>query len=265
MNQQFTVNENFFKTWTEKSAYVLGWIVSDGCINYIPKKKYEIRFELKDFDAIRLIRQLMDSNHPIHKRQDKNSVLYGLFINNKKLVKQLLDLGITPNKTYRLHFPKIPHEYKKHFIRGFFDGDGSAFLLNKTKNRKQLNSMFCSVSKEFLKEIGEFLREEIDLIPKIYKEKENFYKLRYGGKESVALYKYLYEQAHFYLKRKKEIFEQGMELKAGTGIANCKRCGKEIVRVSSRTKWCGDCKKVVQKEQWKAKYERKKARQNQEV
>ncbi|OXB94766.1 LAGLIDADG family homing endonuclease [Parageobacillus galactosidasius] len=265
MNKKYQVNENFFKTWTEESAYILGWIMSDGCINYIPQKKYEIRFELADLEAIQKIRKAMGSNHPIRERNDKGSKLYGLYINSKKLVKQLLDLGVHPNKAKRLNWPNIPKEYEKDFIRGFFDGDGSVRINNKKNNRKQLTSFFGSICKPFLEKLGQVLRDEIELIPKIYEDTPGFYKLHYGGKESHALYRYMYKDATIYLNRKKEKFEEAIEIKAGIGLAKCKRCGEEIVRTSNRQKWCADCKKEVLREQWRKKYQRQKARRSQKI
>ena len=39
----------------------------------------------------------------------------------------MCNLGCTPRKTYNLTFPNddiVPKEFKRDFIRGFFDGDG---------------------------------------------------------------------------------------------------------------------------------------------
>lgn len=244
-NKKYIVNEDFFKikNLNEKSAYVLGWIMSDGCIQFIPNKKYCIRFDLKDIEALELIKTLMDSTHPI--RTIKNRNTYQLTIDSKKLVKQLLDLGITPAKTYTLKLPDIEHSLYQHLIRGYFDGDGSVMLLNKKNNRKQLVSYICSINKDFLFEIGNIIKENTDNIIKIYKDKENFYKLRYGAKESFAFYKYMYNNCNYFLKRKKDIFEQGIEIKAGIGLMNCAICNKEIVRTSGRKKYCKDCLKKV--------------------
>lgn len=257
MYKKYTVNEDFFniKRINEKSAYVLGWLMSDGCIQFIPNKKYCIRFDLKDYDILELIRDLLESNHPI--RTTKNRNTYQLIIDSKKLVRQLLDLGITPNKTYKLKLPQIEYSLYKHLIRGYFDGDGSVRINLKKNNVKQLTSYICSVNKEFLASIGEIIKNNTGNTIKIYEEKPGFYKLFYGAKESFAFYKYMYDDTEMYLKRKKQIFDEAIEIKAGIGLMNCSKCGKEIVRTSGRMKYCKNCLHEVLKERDRKRRHRK--------
>ena len=98
--------------------------------------------------------------------------------------------------------------------------------------------------------------------PKIYEDKPNFYKLVYGAQESYALYKFMYENTTNYLKRKKDIFEQAIEIKAGIGLTNCTRCGKEFVKTGKVQKYCRDCKKEVVRENDRKRYEKKKREKN---
>lgn len=247
MFKKYSINEEFFETWTEDSAYVLGWVLTDGCIQYIPNKKYAIRFELKDLEAINTIRECIGSNSQIFERKDKINPLYLIVLNSKKLIKDLLDLGVTPSKTKRLRLINIPEEFMKHLILGIFDGDGSVYVKNSKKN-KLLTSYICSSSKEFLVDIGNFLKERIEIIPKIYEDSPGFYKLRFGGKESYALYYYMYKDSKRFLSRKKEIFENALKEGIATGLAKCIGCGKEIIRTSNRTKWCFDCNIKVHKD-----------------
>jgi intein/homing endonuclease len=111
--------------------------------------------------------------------------------------------------------PDIQSEYRKDFVRGYFDGDGSAFLLARKKESNLLGTSFASASKIFLEQIGDILKEDIGLVPKIYKyifkndKWADSYKLRYGALESVALYHYMYNHnPEIFLNRKKIIFEQ---------------------------------------------------------
>ena len=54
-----------------------------------------------------------------------------LTCNSKALFEDLFDCGIYPQKSdlnrFKLRFPIIPEELKSHFIRGYFDGDGSVY------------------------------------------------------------------------------------------------------------------------------------------
>ncbi len=266
MNQKYTFNTKFFKTWTPEMAYVLGWILTDGCIEYIPRKRYVIRFELSETQPLEIIKQLLGANHPIHENRRYASPQYSIMLRSQVAVQSLMDIGVTPNKTLTVQVPAMPQNCRREFIRGVFEGDGSVFLINRSNGRKWLNTKFSSASENFIRGISQILYEDIGLIPKIYsrdsrsEDGSTYWELRYGGKESMALYYYMYKDATFYLERKKAKFEEAQELKAGTGLASCLRCGNDMVRLGATHKWCSDCKPHVVREQWKVNGERKKAR-----
>lgn len=269
MNDIYKFNKNLFKQWSDNMAYVLGWLITDGCIEYIPNERYVLRWDLADIEPLEHFKEIFNSNHPIHKHdrlKEKNSITYSLTFRDKEMVEDIINLGVTPDKTFNITIPDIPEKHLSHFIRGLFEGDGSVFLLDRPNNRKLLNTKIMSASETFIKQLGDIIKSEVGMTPKIYSYSPDttnniYWSLRYGGKESYALYKYMYDNAKYYLTRKKEVFQKAREIKAGIGLANCKRCGKEIVRLSASHKWCKDCKKIVQREQCKAKYQRKKERE----
>lgn len=258
MYRKYTINEDLFKVWSEDSAYLLGFLLADGCVQHIPNKKYSIRFELKDIDALETLKDIAGSTAIIKETNYKESPLYLLIFQSKEWVKDLQALGVGPNKAHRLALPNIPKEYIKFLILGFFDGDGSVYINRNKKGSGRLVTSFCSVSRQFLVEIGEFLRNEIEIIPKIYESRPLFYKLTYGGKESYAMYRYLYTNATRFLARKKAIFDLAISKNIGTYITNCCRCNKEITRTSGRTRWCSNCKPTIKKEQCFDKDQRRK-------
>jgi len=267
MNQKYTFNTEFFKTWTPEMAYVIGWILTDGCIEYVPRKRYVIRFDLAEKQPLEIIKRLLDADYPIREEQRRDSTFYSIMLRSQVAVQSLMAIGITPNKTFTAQVPDMPKNCRREFIRGVFEGDGSVFILNRAKGRKLLNTKFSSASEDFIRGIGNILYEDLGLMPKIYSRVDNrtedgntYWELRYGGRESMALYYYMYKDATFYLERKKAKFEEAQELKAGTGLALCLRCGKDMVRLGATHKWCSDCKPHVVREQWKINGERKKAR-----
>lgn len=141
------INEKFFKDQTPAMAYVLGFIYSDGNIGNllnhfsISQKEPEILYKIKD---------LMSSEHQIVKKSSQD--LYTLTIGCKTMVNDLIYLGLTPNKSLDVKFPILKVEFYSHFVRGYFDGDGSIHLSN---DNWRVN--FSSGSYSFLSGLEEIL------------------------------------------------------------------------------------------------------------
>lgn len=238
-------NENLFDTWTEESAYALGWLATDGCVQYVPGERYGIRWELTDLDAIKTLLSIFSATNGVYTRETGGKPLYSIYLRGQHIVRRVMDLGITPRKTHSLKYPPVPKELHRHFIRGVLDGDGSVLILNKSNGGKQLTMKICGASKEFLESIGKILSDELEVITKIYEEQPGFYVLRYGAKESFSILRYLYHDATVFLQRKFDRYQEAINISAGNSIAQCKRCGIDIVRVSNRQKWCAKCRRIV--------------------
>lgn len=124
-------NENVFDSIdTEEKAYWLGFIFADGNISS-PKKNG------KSIYTFELALQLQDINHLIKFNQfmqhEKNNVKTDSYrcrwsITNKHLWEILNSYGCTPRKSLTLKFPDESifkdKSLIRHFIRGYFDGDG---------------------------------------------------------------------------------------------------------------------------------------------
>lgn len=75
-------------------------------------------------------------------RIKEKSKSFSLRIVSVDLARQLFSLGITPNKSLTLDLSKIkvPQQYLKDFIRGYFDGDGCFFYKEYSYNKQCLIS-----------------------------------------------------------------------------------------------------------------------------
>ena len=104
----------------------------------------------------------------------------------------LLKNGVTPNKTLNMNIPNISNHLIRHFIRGYFDGDGS-FSCNKITFYGQHNLL------QYIKDNLSNLNDN-----NIFdKKKEKVSMLSYGKKDDVMfLYNYFYKDATIYLERK---------------------------------------------------------------
>jgi len=137
---KYIPNEKFFDIIdSEEKAYVLGFFYADGN-NYIRgSHSYEISMSLQEDDKIILekIRDLLSSQSPVEfglSNNIKHKNMYSLKINSKLMSQQLTKLGCMPAKSLILTFPEwlIDPELQRHFIRGYFDGDGSLWARQPT-------------------------------------------------------------------------------------------------------------------------------------
>ena len=132
----YTINDNFFEVLNENSLYVLGFLYADG---YHNENRKSIRLSLKETDEEILvkIKNVLGSNRPlgVDTSRGENFKQKYLDINNVKISNRLKILGCVQNKTFKITFPDfIPDEIMRHFIRGYFDGDGGLTLYINTNN-----------------------------------------------------------------------------------------------------------------------------------
>lgn len=116
-------NEEYFsKIDNPSKAYWLGFIYADGCIDRYDR----LHINLAEYDKNHLQKFLdeLSSNIEIRKRNG----YINLSIKNKNIVRDLYNLGVNYNKTYDSRIPKIEDKYINHWLRGYFDGDGSIGL-----------------------------------------------------------------------------------------------------------------------------------------
>lgn len=201
-------------------AYVLGYMYADGHILSNPTHRtHYICFSSTDLERIESIRTIMDSKHVIHciTKSDKKPAYY-IRIGSSVLYEQILKRGVSERKSLTMHFPSVPKLYKASFIRGYFDGDGCAFIEKGTAGRpKRLLTVFTSGSKDFLAALSKNLRDDAgvsDMSIVNHGSSKTAYQLRYSTRNSLKLYAYLYPgalDAKLYLARKYDIFTQYLQ------------------------------------------------------
>jgi len=129
----YSVNQLFFKTWTPQSAWVLGWIASDGHID-LKDKRITLALSERDAAIVYKIRELLTSSHPIklfpgklvrfpHNKSYYCQGIARLVINSEQLCLDASNLLNSLND--------IPLICLGHFIRGLFEGDGNGRMIHK--------------------------------------------------------------------------------------------------------------------------------------
>lgn len=123
------INEDYFEIIdSENKAYIFGLILSDG---HLLKQRKQLRIKLTDIDLLEEVKKELNYNKPLlvnHTVSATHKQAKTLIICNTKIYDDLLRLGMQQNKTFTLKFPYIPPHLMSDFIRGFFDGNGSAYF-----------------------------------------------------------------------------------------------------------------------------------------
>ncbi|MFL5657302.1 MAG: LAGLIDADG family homing endonuclease [Ktedonobacteraceae bacterium] len=117
----YPFNEEFFHTWSDDLAWLLGLIWSDGCL-----KGDSVEIVSKDRDLIEAIVTLIGQEEGVKKRKDAEA--WYVCFTSQEVADWLRSLGLTVAKSFSATFPALPPAYEAAFVRGLIDGDGSVDL-----------------------------------------------------------------------------------------------------------------------------------------
>lgn len=209
----YQVNHDFFKEWSSRMAYILGFSFADGNIY-----KTTLAWDLKDDkELLEKINRSMSSNYPITQRKAS----FRLRISSPIIVNDLEKLGLIPNKSKKMVFPDIPDKYLCHFVRGFLDGDGWIYI---RPNRNEISLGFSTGSKVFLEKLTKKLVAMLKLGSNNVRLKK---KITFRGVKSISYQAdYFWENAYkvllflysdilesdLYLERKYDKYLKAIEL-----------------------------------------------------
>lgn len=193
-------NHDYFSVWSNNMAYFLGLLYADGCVNQIDRV-YRMNLSLHKNDGYLLDKLKSELNGGnIYDVKGKNNKYY--YIHSKKVISDLGILGVTPAKTYTITLPNVPQEHLSHFVRGYFDGDGTI-----TDNRGKPSVSFTSSSEGMLIKLKDEIYTNTKINSYITKAKSStsgkdvFY-LRFHGINALDLCKWMYQDSEIKMTRK---------------------------------------------------------------
>jgi len=209
--EKYSYNSDFFSTIdSEEKAYWFGFLWADGYVNITSHNKqtgYTVGVELqkRDIDHLKKFNVSLSGNLKIVIRKRKPNALVkkefevcSLRIFSKKMVFDLIKNGLVERKTSILKFPIIEKLFIRHFIRGYFDGNGSSRI---NSNKNQIRCKFTCASIDFIEGLRKTLFE--NNIPSYIVKSNNVFDLCIDSKKNVLSFmEYMYDGSTIYLDRK---------------------------------------------------------------
>lgn len=187
----------FEKIDNEEKAYWLGFLYADGCVYYKKRTKsyrLEVGLAEKDYSHLLKLKKFLKSEYKIRYRSETKS--YSLEICSKKICDDLIKLGCVPRKSLILTFPTfLDRELIKHFIRGYFDGDGCISTIKTSPGISILGT------NEFLTYITNIYQKDKPLF-KDKRHKNNTFSIRFKVNNGLFFLYDIYNNANVYLDRK---------------------------------------------------------------
>lgn len=220
MSISHTLNQDFFKKWSPKMAYVLGYFAADGSMIKNTRGGHYIEITSTDKILLKLVKKFTNAGQAIAKRKTPllGQVQYRLQIGSRTWYTDLSRLGFSQKKSLTLAFPAVPPVYHPDFVRGYFDGDGCIYV-NKIKfadrrhKRLAVMSLFTSGSRRFLLALHKILKTRGVRGGSLVGKQRGF-ELKFSHRDSIALYRFLYNTKPVlaYLPRKRAKFERATRL-----------------------------------------------------
>ncbi len=203
----YKCNENTFnKIDNEFKAYWLGFLYADGCIS---RNTLILRLSSKDELHLEKFKNFLESDAIIKKGKQNsfgiNTEYVEIRINSKKIVQDLINLNCYYCKSLILIFPSssiVPSELLNHFVRGYFDGDGSISL-----TKEDQYTVSFQGTEDFLNNLKNIFNINVKLEKR--KETSKVYYIRFGGNlQVIEKLNWLYNNANIYLERKYDRYNE---------------------------------------------------------
>lgn len=206
---KYTLNHYYFDIIdNEHKAYWLGFLYADG---YHQETRYRIKLSIQEKDDYILeeFRKDINSNKPIKTEKPKNinwQNMKTVQLASKYLSARLKELGIHQNKSFTVKFPtnkQVPDHLIRHFIRGYFDGDGCIYHNSRYKTYRLSFVGSVSFTNDLSKLIVKTYKIRTSFETKTNNKNQTIQSINIKAKNSIKLLlNWMYKDATIYLHRK---------------------------------------------------------------
>lgn len=188
-------------------AYILGLLCADGNISR-SNGSWKLSLQERDKSVLIDICKELKTTRPLLKQSVskyyKNNYQdqYMLYVGNQHMHDKLIEYGLVPSKSLVLEYPSIiSQELQRHFLRGYYDGDGSSYCGKNGKNCSFVGTAsFCDSAKRII-------QEELGIHVNVYpcnKNPQTSILYISGGKQVFTFLSWIYKESELKIQRKYE-------------------------------------------------------------
>lgn len=207
------VNVDSFKNIDDElSAYWLGFIYADGYVS--DKNNFEVTLQERDYWHLVKLKHYLMADVKIGYKESVKAFRFGF--QDKQLVDNLKKWGVHPRKSLTLKYPQFLREdLHRHFIRGYWDGDGSLGIYNmRESHRIDYLSLSVIGTLDVICEIMKRLPIDTNHLKLQNKyEGKNTYQICFVRRKAEKVLNWIYSDANIFLDRKKKIYEKAKKMK----------------------------------------------------
>lgn len=212
----YKFNENYFDNVDiPNKAYILGFLYADGC-NHSDRNCITLSLQDVDKEILEKMNKELENEKPLYfyensKYNNKWHDTYTICLFSEHMSNVLSNKGCTPRKSLTLKFPDwLQQELIRHFVRGYFDGDGCVYYDEK-RHRCQASivssKFFCDGLSGLMRELG--LKHSIE---HANHNNENTRTICVcGNKSCLDFLSWIYDDADLYLERKYQKYKNFKE------------------------------------------------------
>lgn len=208
--RRYPVNNGFFDTVTEESAYTVGFLAADGCVSIRKdgrEKTISVCLGNRDLNHLVKLASVLQPGKPVYRsdryHQSTLSVASGDFVD------RLIAYGVTPRKSHTLSISdELSHN--RHFWRGMIDGDGCIRIVKSNhvtllgeKRTYTSPAIVLYGSKRICEQFREFVSRVAPGNNTTVCSVSSIYSIQINGKYAISIMKELYNNSTLYLDRKK--------------------------------------------------------------
>lgn len=221
VNQKYKRNSHYFdQIDNENKAYYLGLLFADGN-NFSKHNAITLSLQEEDGYIVEKFKDEIEYEGFVHydeksKQNPKYKNQVRITINDEYMSRKLYQLGLVDNKGLILKFPDyLEDKYIRHFVRGYFDGDGGVFY-DKKRNRLATNTTGTLEVLTSIKDIINSIGIDCNIHhPKQSLNHNTYTLLTCGNKNSLKYLSWMYEDSYIKMIRKFDKYLYG-KIKHGT-------------------------------------------------